>query len=66
MDYYLPDVRYLPGSDEPERIQALDGWVAISATALYDKDRRYAWLQQRIPTVKVGYAIFLYDLRKER
>lgn len=64
MDYYLPDVRYLPASTETEKIESLNGWAAISATALYDKDQRYSWLLQRHPTVKIGYAIFLYDLRK--
>lgn len=64
MSYYLKDVRYLPSSDQPENIAQLDGWVAISATALYSYGDAYSWLRELHPTAKVGYAIFLYDLRK--
>ena len=65
MEQYLDDFRYLPTIAEPEKIAALDGWAAISATALFSEDRAYDWLRQRTPTTKIGYAIFVYDLRKE-
>lgn len=64
MDYYLKDFRYLPTSDEPEKIAALDGWAAISATALFNEGGSYDWLRELHPTTKIGYAIFVYDLRK--
>lgn len=63
LETYLDDARYLPTSKEPEAIAALDGWAAISATALFSMEE-YAWLRERHPTEKIGYAIFLYDLRK--
>ncbi len=64
LETYLSDFRYLPTTDEPEAIHALDGWAAISATVLFAKGDEYAWLRGRRPTTKIGYAIFLYDLRK--
>lgn len=64
MERYLKDFRYLPSSQEPQKIAALDGWAAISATALFDPSGKYNWLRALHPSAKIGYAIFLYDLRK--
>lgn len=63
MEYYLKDFRYLPRSGETDRIAELNGWAAISATPLFGSDE-YAWLRARTPDAKVGYSLFLYDLRK--
>lgn len=65
MEYYLNDFRYLPQTNEAERIASLDGWAAISATPLFGSDE-YAWLRARTPDARVGYSLFLYDLRKEK
>lgn len=64
LEQYLPDFRYLPTTDEPDKIAGLDGWVAISATALFSRGDGYAWLRAKRPAAKVGYSIYLYDLRK--
>jgi 4-amino-4-deoxy-L-arabinose transferase-like glycosyltransferase len=43
-------------------------WVAISATNLqgvyFDNHHTYDMLKSRTPVAKIGYSIFLYDLRK--
>jgi 4-amino-4-deoxy-L-arabinose transferase-like glycosyltransferase len=64
LEQYLDDFRYLPKTGESEAIERLDGWAAISATALMNESGEYDWLRALHPTAKIGYAIFLYDLRK--
>ncbi|MBL0156364.1 MAG: phospholipid carrier-dependent glycosyltransferase [Bryobacterales bacterium] len=42
------------------------GVVAVSATflhGLYVPESRYAWLRQRTPSARIGYSIYVYDLR---
>lgn len=47
----------------------LDCMAAASVTPLYGlyvpKDR-YRWLRERTPEARIGYSIYLYDLRKKR
>ena len=41
--------------------------LAVSATYLqgvYVPPARFAWLRQREPTARVGYSIYVYDLRQ--
>jgi len=41
--------------------------AAISATLLHDlyiPKGSYQWLRQKTPVAKVGYSIYVYDLRK--
>jgi hypothetical protein len=43
--------------------------VAISVTPLqgvYVPVEAYRWLQELEPTAKIGYSIYVYDLRKNR
>ena len=50
-----------------ERRANLDCVVAVSATVLYGAyvpGDYYAWLRELTPTAKVGYSIYVYDLRK--
>lgn len=57
----------LPGSDEPGKIDTLDNWVAASVTNVYDVyfDREtFGWLRRFEPTAKIGWSIYLYDLRQ--
>lgn len=66
MEAYLKDFRYLPPTDRPDQIAALDGYAAISVTALYGEENTYQWLQQYTPVARIGNAIFVYDLRSTR
>ena len=57
----------LPGSDEPGKIDTLDNWVAASVTNVYDVyfDREtFGWLRRFEPAAKIGWSIYLYDLRQ--
>lgn len=56
--------RPLPTSDQPQAIDEIDGVVAISVTRLYSEEGQYSWLRSRKPDDKIGYSIFIYDLRK--
>jgi hypothetical protein len=50
----------------PERA-ASDCVLAVSAThlqGLYVPEGTFAWLRQRAPITRVGYSIYVYDLRK--
>ena len=41
--------------------------AAISVTPLYGlyvPEGDYAWLRERRPAARIGYSIYLYDLRK--
>jgi hypothetical protein len=58
---------YLPHTDQPEKIAALNCIAAISVTSLHDiyqQPGNYEWLRRRTPMGKVGYSIYLFDLRK--
>jgi hypothetical protein len=47
--------------------EAVDGFVAVSVTFLqgaYVPRTEFAWLRERTPAAKVGYSIYVYDLRK--
>ena len=42
--------------------------VAISATilrGLYRPEEDYQWFRDREPDARIGYSIYVYDLRKE-
>jgi len=48
---------------------ALGGVVAISVTVLrgeYGDGRDYGWFRRRKPDAKVGYSIYVYDLRRNQ
>lgn len=64
LEEYISDFRYLPSSDQPELIAKLDGYVAMSATALYADEKTYTWLRPYTPVARIGDAIFVYDFRK--
>jgi 4-amino-4-deoxy-L-arabinose transferase-like glycosyltransferase len=57
----------LPGSDEMQERANLDCIAAASVTALYGPffpAGKYRWLRERTPIAKIGYSIYIYDLRK--
>lgn len=58
----------LPGADEPAEIRKLDNWVVVSVTNLYDvyfDKPTFAWLQKFQPVAKVGWSLYVYDLRQQ-
>jgi hypothetical protein len=47
----------------------VDCIAAISATMLHDVyigSASFRWLRERTPMAKVGYSIYVYDLRKPK
>lgn len=59
--------RRLPLTWELEERRNMDCAAAISATLLHDvyvQPGSYAWLRTRKPDVRIGYSIYIYDLRK--
>lgn len=67
--YYGLRIAYLPETKDLARRQAVDCIAAISVTQLYEVYTPrgvYAWLRELKPVAKVGYSIYLYDLRKQR
>lgn len=64
LEVYISDFRYLPSSDQPELIAQLDGYAAISMTALYADEKTYVWLRRYTPVARIGDAINVYDVRK--
>jgi hypothetical protein len=57
----------LPESGDASQWEDLDCLTAVSATSLfglYVPHERFAWLRRQRPTAKIGYSIYVYDLRK--
>ena len=63
-DYYAIPHQYLPLTGEDDKIRQLDCLAAISVSNLNARGRRYLWLVGRQPVARVGYSIYIYDLRK--
>ncbi len=59
----------VPTTDQIEARDNIDCVVAISANLLYGAfgdQHEYQWLRQLTPAEKIGYSIYVYDLRKGR
>lgn len=64
--YGLPTEEVPRSSERPQR-ESADCVAAVSATPLYDlymQPGEMAWLRERRPVAKIGYSIYLFDLRK--
>lgn len=58
----------VPSTDDQHGREGIDGYVAASVTHLvgtYVGAEPLAWLRERKPVAKVGYSIYVYDLRKQ-
>jgi len=64
LEYYNIDFRYLPQNPNVQEVNDLNCVVAISVTSLYSKKGEFSWLKQFTPIKKIGYSIYIYDLRK--
>ena len=59
----------VPATSDSAGCAAIDGYVAASVTYLmgaYLPAEHLAWLRERQPVAKIGYSIYVYDLRKQR
>jgi hypothetical protein len=69
LSYYGIRYRSLPTTIETGARESVDCLAAVSVTELhsvYGRPNRYSWLLRRDPMAKVGYSIYVYDLRKNR
>lgn len=65
--HYGIEEEALPGIDEPAAIRNLNCIAAASVTPLYGlyvPNDRYRWLRAYTPVAKIGYSIYVYDLRR--
>ena len=59
----------VPLSHETGARNAIDCYVAISATplhGLYTSPDSFAWLRELEPVARIGYSIYVYDLRRKK
>jgi 4-amino-4-deoxy-L-arabinose transferase-like glycosyltransferase len=69
MTYYGIEYQGLPVTDDLAGRSQVDCIAAISATMLHDVyigSASFRWLRERTPMAKVGYSIYVYDLRKPK
>ena len=67
--YYGVDVERLPRTEELEQRRNLDCVAAASVTplyGLYSTPASHRWLREIEPMARIGYSIYLYDLRQPR
>jgi hypothetical protein len=67
VEFYGIPMEYLPRTNEIELRKNLNCVAAISVTTLYGlyvRHDAYAWLRELKPTAKIGWSIYVYDLRK--
>lgn len=60
--------KYLPMANETRQREKLDCVAAISVTPLYGMyvpPGGYDWLREKKPAARIGYSIYIYDLRKQ-
>jgi hypothetical protein len=61
------DCLAVPVTADPTGRENIDGYVAASVTNLvgdYLPAEQLAWLRERQPVAKIGYSIYVYDMRK--
>jgi hypothetical protein len=69
LGYYQVEFEGLPLTAELEQRRNLDCVAAVNVTPLYglhSTPESYRWLREMEPTARIGYSIYLYDLRKPR
>lgn len=69
VEFYGIPMKYLPRTWETESRERLDCVAAVSVTPLYGlyvpRDS-YAWLREKEPAARVGWSIYVYDLRRRK
>lgn len=69
LEYYGLEALSLPPQRELGDTSKFDGVIAISVTPLqgvYVPPEDFAWLRERTPDARIGYSIYVYDLRKNK
>jgi hypothetical protein len=67
VEFYGIPTEYLPHTNETELRKNLNCVAAISVTNLYGlyvPHDAYRWLRDLTPTAKIGWSIYVYDLRR--
>jgi hypothetical protein len=67
--YYGIEARNLNQTGTPEGVENLPCVVAISANplrGLYNAPKKYQPLPQRQPLARIGYSVYIYDLRRPK
>jgi dolichyl-phosphate-mannose--protein O-mannosyl transferase len=64
VEYYGIRSRKLPAVPQIEYADSLDCVAAVSVTNLATQHKKYAGLDQIQPDARIGYSIYVYDLRK--
>ncbi|PIS42464.1 MAG: hypothetical protein COT24_03410 [Candidatus Kerfeldbacteria bacterium CG08_land_8_20_14_0_20_40_16] len=64
INYYNFNRKPIPKDKDLDQIKGFNGVVAISVTVLYEEGRPYSWLEKLKPDAKIGFSIYVYDLRK--
>jgi predicted membrane-bound dolichyl-phosphate-mannose-protein mannosyltransferase len=67
--YYKVGYQYLPETNQTDRRAKVDCLAAVSVTQLYEAYTPpgvFRWLRELKPIEKVGYSIYIYDLRKRK
>jgi hypothetical protein len=67
VEFYGVPTKYLPRTWETAGREQMDCVAAISVTNLYDlyvPRGSYAWLREKQPDARIGWSIYVYDLRK--
>jgi hypothetical protein len=68
VEFYGIPMQHLPRTQETDLRQNLNCVAAISVTNLYGlyvPHDAYAWLRNLPPTARIGYSIYVYDLRRK-
>ena len=63
LEYYKIDYRYLPDNNNYQGLEKINCVVAISVTSLWSQEGEFSWLRELNPDEKIGYSIYIYDLR---
>jgi hypothetical protein len=69
LEYYGLVAGYLPRSGEIEKRRDLDCLAAASVSPLYGLNTNpedFRWLREMEPAARVGYSIYVYDLRRKK
>jgi hypothetical protein len=64
LDYYGVRHRPLPPLATPEAVAELDCVAAVSVTYFAIDHEQFAGLDSRTPDARIGYSIYVYDLRR--
>jgi hypothetical protein len=65
--YYGIGEREIPATDDAAGRESMNCIAAVSVTELqgvYGHPNKYAWLRDREPDARIGYSIYVFDLRK--